>query len=494
MGGSIQERRRGAEARLAARQRPSKYRDAVPTTMLPRIFLIVISFAALTAAITTRPPKWLSDFDQSFYLTIAYDMNRHGIFSNGVFDTVDSTSEVPPSGMFFVPGYPLLVLGAMKIDARFARAVDCSVEANHQKRQGSDCEGYATPIHIIHAMLLTLGVLAIARCGEIVFASTRVFWIVGLLATGSLVFEADLFSFVMTESLTFSLYSIVMLLAALAWTRGHAAWWALTGLLLGLLCLTRPSFVILIPVLLVLLAVGGRILPVGHGQSTWRSAAAFAAALTLVVGSWIARNHLSVGKWGLTEEYGSAALVERFAYNDMSAREFLAAFPYCTPGLGELLFDQSHGRDSMHRFVYHTRDSFFHIGRGRRDSLVKEHGRLDPLIGAIVRDEMRENWWRHILVSIPLAWCGMWVGWIVALLTIPLFAWACARAVGQTRPLLLLYAAPAIVMLGLHAAVANHYTRYNLILIGPLAVGAAWIISDWIPRVRSRWQARAPRS
>jgi hypothetical protein len=32
-------------------------------------------------------------------------------------------------------------------------------------------------------------------------------------------------------------------------------------------------------------------------------------------------------------------------------------------------------------------------------------------------------------------------------------------------------------MLGLHAAVANHYTRYNLILIGPFAAGAAWIMS-----------------
>jgi len=462
--------------------------------MLPRIFLIVISFVALATAITTRPPKWLSDFDQSFYLTIAYDMNRHGVFSNGIFDTTDSTSAVPPSGMFFVPGYPLLVLGVMKIDARFARAVDCSVEANHQKRQGSDCEVYATPIHIIHAMLLALGVLAIALCGEIIFRSTRVFWIAGLLATGSLVFEADMFSFVMTESLTFSLYSIALLFAVLAWTRDRTTWWALTGLLLGLLCLTRPSFVVLIPALFVLLAVGRRILPVEHRQSLWKSVAAFTAAVVLVIGPWALRNHLSVGKWGLTEEYGSAALIERFAYNDMSAREFITAFPYCTPGLGDLLFDQIYGKDSMHRFVYHTRDSFFHAGRGRRDTLVKEHGRLDPLIGEIIRDEMRESWWRHLLVSIPLAWCGMWVGWIVALLTIPLFAWACARAPGQTKPLLLLYAAPAIVMLGLHAAVANHYTRYNLILIGPLTVGAAWIISDWILRVRSRWRVRAPRS
>jgi hypothetical protein len=76
--------------------------------------------------------------------------------------------------------------------------------------------------------------------------------------------------------------------------------------------------------------------------------------------------------------------------------------------------------------VYHTRDSFFHVGRGRRDTLVKEYGRLDPRIADIVLDEMRANWWRHLLVSIPLGWCGMWVGWLWSLLLVPLFGWACA--------------------------------------------------------------------
>jgi 4-amino-4-deoxy-L-arabinose transferase-like glycosyltransferase len=134
----------------------------------------------------------------------------------------------------------------------------------------------------------------------------------------------------------------------------------------------------------------------------------------------------------------------------------------------------------MHRFVFHTAGSFFHMGRGRRDALVEEHGRLDPLIGGIVRDEMRANWWRHLMVSVPLAWCGMWAGWVVSLVLLPMFGWACWRAWRRSQPLLLLYAAPAVTMLGLHAVVANHYTRYNLILIGPYAVAAAWIISAWL--------------
>ena len=56
-----------------------------------RIAFAVLLFSVLCAAILTRPAKWLSDFDQSFYLTVAYDLVHHGVFSNGVFDAVDSS-------------------------------------------------------------------------------------------------------------------------------------------------------------------------------------------------------------------------------------------------------------------------------------------------------------------------------------------------------------------------------------------------------------------
>jgi hypothetical protein len=142
----------------------------------------------------------------------------------------------------------------------------------------------------------------------------------------------------------------------------------------------------------------------------------------------------------------------------------------------------------MHRFVYHTKGSFFHLGRDRRDALIEQYVRLDPLISGIVREELRTNWWRHLLVSIPLSWCGMWAGSLASLFLVPLFAWACIRSAREKQPLLMLYAAPAVVMLGLDALIGNHYTRYNLVLIGPYAVGAAFIISSWLGSGRWRWQ------
>jgi len=457
-----------------------------------RIVLVAAAFVAFAAAIMSQPPKGLSDFDQSFYLTIAYDLDRYGVFSNGKFDRTDSTREEPPPGMFFVPGYPLLVFAAMKIDSRFAKAVTCSVEANHHKRNEAECEIYATPIHIIHALLLALGVLAVALSGELIFGSAGVFWLAGVLATAGLAAKADIFSYIMTESMTVSLYSIFGLFAVLGWKSQRIAYFALAGIFLGLLCLTRPSFVILMPVLLLLIALSGRWLASRTMRSAWSPLLAFAGACLIIVGPWTARNHFSVGKWGLSEEYGSATLIERFAYNDMTAWEFMLAFPYCVPGIGDIFFDQVDGNDSMHRFLYRTHDSFFQVGRERRDTLVHQYGRLDPLIAGIALDELRTSWWRHLLVSIPLGWCGMWAWGPWSLVLVPLFGWACVRAAQQARPLLLLYAVPAVLMLGLHAAVANPYSRYNLILIGPFSIGAAWIIWALLRNWRLRMQTLAP--
>ena len=103
----------------------------------------------------------------------------------------------------------------------------------------------------------------------------------------------------------------------------------------------------------------------------------------------------------------------------------------------------------------------------------------------VIRNEMKENWWHYILVTIPLAWCGMWVGGWLGLVIVPLFAVACVAAYRQSKPLLLLYATPAFVMHGLHAALASFYTRYNLALIGPFSAASAWLIASIVTRVRS---------
>jgi hypothetical protein len=445
----------------------------------------LLIFAVLAVAITSKPTKRLNDFDQSFYLTIAFDLLRHGVFSNGVFDDTDSTVAPPPPGMFFGPAYPVLVAAVIKLDPRFASAVECAVESNHRKRSGETCDIYARPIHLLHAFLLALGVLAIACAAELIFRRPLVFYGSGVLAAVALLPEADLFSYIMTESTTFALYGVAA--AATVWglKTGRRMAWLAAGLFLGLLVLTRPSYLVLAPVIVSLVVLAGWF--VGSDRKTVAvGVLAFCAGFALAVGPWVARNAVSVGKWGLTEEYGAASVIERFAFNQMTTREFALAFPYCVPGIGPSLVERLAGPDAMARFDWRDPKGFFSEGRARRVALVAQHGRLDPVIGELAREELRTNWWRYLLTTLPLAWCGLWVGGVFGLVLIPLFAWACMQAVRQQEGLFLLYAVPPLVMVGLHAAVANQYSRYNLILIGPAASGAAWIIAWLASRVAGR--------
>jgi len=259
--------------------------------------------------------------------------------------------------------------------------------------------------------------------------------------------------------------------------------------LFGLLCLTRASFLALVPVVIVLIAINGRWIAKTGLRATAMQCMVFGIALLAVVGPWFVRNGISAGKWAMSEEYGSAAIVERFAYNEMTWREYLLAFPYCLPEIGEPIVNRAFGPQAMERFVYYAPKSFFHAGRAHREQLKAAHGRIDTVIGGLVRNEMRERGWWYVAVAIPLGWCGLWVGGYLGLLLAPVFAFAGVMAARRGRPLFLLYAAPPFVMLALHALLANHYTRYNLILLGPFCAGTAWIMASAAARWRSRWRA-----
>lgn len=463
-----------------------------------RLVFIACIFGVLAAAILTRPAKWMGDFDQSFYLTIAYDLDRYGVYSNGMFDDVNSVDARPEPGMFIAPMYPLLILAVTKIDTRFAAAAWCSVEANHERRNRDSCETYSRPMHLIHALLLALGALAVARAAELIFAGSTAFWLTGIFATIGLLPADELFSFVMTESLTFSLFSLTMLALVKSWTAPGWRNFALTGVLLGVLCLTRTAFIVLAPVMLVLIMLNAR--RTGSalaGRAVWQSIAAFAVCFAVTIAPWAIRNSVSVGKFAMTEEYGAASLVERFAFNRMTPKEFALAFPYCLPTVGPCLIASTVGQAATGRFEWYMGDSFFRIGRAMRTELIAAHKKLDPVIGDIFRTEMRDNWWRHILVSIPLAWCGLWVGGVFGLFLAPAFAFATIAAIRRRHWLFILYAIPALTMLALHAGLANHYTRYNLILLGPFAAAAAWLVAQCFSRhgglfSRARWRWRAP--
>jgi len=82
------------------------------SSMLKTFLFGCIAFAVLSFMILNRPAWKLNDFDQPFYVTIAYDLDKYGVFSNGPFAPVDNTIARPPPGMFFGTGHSLFATDA----------------------------------------------------------------------------------------------------------------------------------------------------------------------------------------------------------------------------------------------------------------------------------------------------------------------------------------------------------------------------------------------
>src|ERR1700730_2508643 len=218
------------------------------TGLSTRIGLFALPLVLLGALIVTKPTRNLQDFDQPFYVTLAYDLDRYGVFSNGPFSGVDAPAAAPSPGMFFGPVYPALVAAAMKLDPRFAAAVRCSVEANRGHRDITTCDPYDLPMRLLNALLLGIAVVAIAAAAELMFRRRAMFLLAGLCVLAALACEASAFSYIMTESTIFAIYSVFMLAMVLAWRSGRAGHFILGGVLLGLLCLAKPSYLVLFPI------------------------------------------------------------------------------------------------------------------------------------------------------------------------------------------------------------------------------------------------------
>ena len=49
---------------------------------------------------------------------------------------------------------------------------------------------------------------------------------------------------------------------------------------------------------------------------------------------WMIRNAISVGKMGITEDYGFASMIDRLAFDNMTAKKFALPAPYCFGTIG----------------------------------------------------------------------------------------------------------------------------------------------------------------
>jgi hypothetical protein len=438
-----------------------------------------LCFAVLLAVGTATRPRTLDVFDQPFYATTAWDLLRHGTYSDGVFDEIDSSRDVPPPGMFLGPGYPLLLAGMMVLDPGLKESAACLVRHRAAGDVAANCpphRGLTLPVQ----MALCAGALAfLFAAARRLSGGTAIAALATAIGLGTLASYAGLITLAMTESLALFLFAgAALLFLRLFQGRAGRGTALLAGLALGLLVLTRPSHAVLAPV--ALLAVAGL---AGTRRIGWGALPLCALGIAVAVLPWMLRNGIVLGRFAVTATYGPAVLVERLSYNDMTPRQLLASFVYWLPDFGDRLATALFGEDVVWRLDWGRPGSFYDVGQRRRAAALEAPGGIDALFPGLVREQILRNPVWHGLTTLSMAWRGIWIGryWGLAMFALIPFGLAAAHRAGRLAGLLL-YWSPAWIMLAVHAGASVNQERYNLALMLGGAIVAAWGILSFAAR------------
>jgi len=436
----------------------------------------------------------LNEFDQPFYLGIAKDLVDTGRFTNGFMFAEPGADGWRPSGMRFAPLYPALLAVAAEVDGGLRQGMDCVVASD-----GKDaaCPSRAPSVRWLQFLELAGVFWLVWWLGRAV-GGEGVGWLSLLVAFGTAPLLVRSVDYLMTE-MTCLLLTTGAMAAAIQAVRGArpVCACAAAGMLLGLAALTRPAFLYLIP------ASGIGALIWARRRAVWPVLGMGAAAI-LVLGPWVLRNWLVLGRAALTYGYDSHTLVQRIAFDSMSWREYGLSYVCWLPDGNEIGRGLA-GAGACDRFGWDEHPNSFYVLGLRHllyETLAAAGGyshHLSYLLHAyIFKDPLK-----HILVSIPLALRGAYVAhwWgFVLLFACAGWTWCAVRGATARRPamdfapeLYCLVALPPLFMLCFNAAVAVNQVRYNLLLIPAYAI-AGGLTLRWVAECHGRrrvWSVRA---
>lgn len=444
---------------------------------VPWLVVLLTSFLVLYVKNLDRPSYPLAVFDQSFYLSIAYDVARHGVFGDGVFDQVDGTRQAPPPGMFIAPVYPALLSLVMRFDPAFFAAAGCMLEARAQGRAGdSGCPNHTSIMRPLHLAFWAGTVACLHVLAGAMFAWRPAVWATTLAALGAAVINLKVTNYLMTESLTVFLATGHATALYFALRRRRPGLMLLAGLALGLLTLTRPSYLYLFWLYAALAMAIVAIDRSAVRRWGWPGLA-FALGFACLVLPWVLRNGATCGHLALTWGYGASVLVERLAYNEMTVTEWAVSFLYWLPDMGDQIVAALFPHALYDRLNWDLPGSFYMDGNARRGVLAAATPELDRLLPGLMRDELLPNLPWHVMVTLSLFWRGLWVYKYVSLILMPVLAWFMVRSLVRRDWIALVVVLPPVVMNGLHGFLAVNQPRYNLSLIIGLALAAGWAVA-----------------
>ena len=472
------------------------------STLFGVLLVLLTPLATLAVLGEPRYPEG----EELAFLGSAYGLYAQAVLTSGsgvLSSLADGRALVPAASP--APLYPAFLAGMMAVDHSFLQATECIL----RHRNGlltSPCVPDYGAVLWVQAGFLSIALLVIFSAGWVL---TRNVW-TSFLASGLAAFSstyADLAGFFGPDVMAVPLLSLACLLLVLAARYGGAGRWLACGLVIGCLPLVLASsrFVLAVVLFLVFCSwlfgrpqIAG--IPPGEWlKRSWRGALLATFSLLLgylvVVGPWMGRNLALFGEAAVTKGMQVHTLEPRLAYNRMNGGEWAVAFIYWLPDFGDSLAERLFEPGLHRRLDIGAPDGFYRRGREIVEYDVELAGvpPLRPRADYLLEQELVGNFWKHVFVTLPLTWRGLFVAKYWSLVTFVALAIVMAVAVRRRWDSFLLFATPPCGLLLINAFVSVNLPQQNFGMIAPSALAMA-IAMTWICfAVRRRLTAAVPK-
>ncbi len=410
-----------------------------------------------------KPPRPV--FDSIRYIHYGVNLEEQGVF--GLFK--DSQGRVLP-GNENTPLYPFLISLVAVMDNELKSSLRCLLKS----KKTNECQLRLESFVYIQSLFIVLILFCVWLTAWHLFKSGFIAWTSALMAfiSGELQYYANRF---MTEIVIVLLFSLLVLLLLLIIRHSRVYHYALLGLTLALLTLTRPEYHYLF-------LAGLCCFPVLY---LWKKRRILIVGLTVfflsyysLVGSWQLRNQSHFQDPSITGNYGSIILAYRTAYNRMSWPEWGVAFIYWFPDVGDSIAEKLFDEKYYTKLGFDAGSYYSMTSVEILELLEVETDSADEAMNHLLRHEILGNLFKHSMVSIPLFWRGVFIGKYWGVLGFFCFLVLLSKFRKPAVCDLLLLSLPGWFLVALHAFVSVNVTRYNLVLLPFYAISIAVVFAS----------------
>jgi 4-amino-4-deoxy-L-arabinose transferase-like glycosyltransferase len=462
------------------------------------LLLIFVALTVLTVAnsATAAPPS--SDDDQ--YISMGYNMQKYKTFS---MDTKDVPNPEPTA--YREPGFPALIALDIALSPRLREMSREQLYAGGLKQLRYD----QIPLIIIIALLAMFITIRVTK--SIPFGYIMLFMV------GSSEILAVTANHLFSENIAIIFLLCASLLLYKIYEEKKIIYFILLGISLALLTLVKAIFmyfILFVLIVFIIYIVKDRL----KRKKIIAGALLFIVFYSLLIGGWMYRNYRQFGSFFVANG-GGVILLLRAGKDTLTNKEILASFIYWMPGekVKNEILDRTLGKESYARLDRSKQTSIYRIAQNTRDNLTEQklkEGYTKGMADLIVDKELRKmgeegilkNPFRHLLVTLPIAWRGIFieVGFTLTILNnnflllqfdtilfINIFLFFCFFYViililkKRKWQLLMLYI-PAIYLYLINSFITQDKPRYNIAFLPLLFLAAIMFVSHMINKTKKK--------